>query len=113
MTKEMQECAKECSNCYETCVTTLQHCLEKGGRHVEPAHVRLMTDCIEICRASANFLLRGSALHHATCRACFEVCRKCADDCRRLADDKMMQACADACDRCAKSCEKMAASASR
>lgn len=112
-TKEMEQCAKECLDCYQECVTTLQHCLTKGGKHVAADHVRLMTDCLEICRTSADFLLRGSSLHHATCRACAEACRKCAEDCRKFTDDKEMQACADVCDRCAKSCEKMAAAAAR
>lgn len=112
-TPEMLQCAKECRTCYETCVSTLQHCLEKGGKHAAAEHVRLLTDCIEICRTSADFLLRGSSLHPATCRACAEVSRKCAEDCRRFPDDKQMQACAEACDRCAKSCEKMSAAAAR
>lgn len=111
--KEMLQCAEECLDCYQKCVATVEHCLRKGGKHVEASHIRLLTDCLEICRTSADFLLRGSPFHQATCLACAEVCRACAADCRRFGEDKEMLACADACDRCAKSCEKMAAAVVR
>jgi hypothetical protein len=87
------------------------HCLEKGGRHAEPQHIRLLLDCAEICQTSANFMVRGSDLHAATCRACAEVCERCADDCERMADDEMMRRCAEICRRCAASCAQMAGAA--
>lgn len=111
MSKEMKRCVDECLGCYSACVRTAQHCLEQGGKHSEPGHMRLMHDCAEICRTSAAFLLRDSPFHARTCGLCAEICRACERDCRRLADDPMMLACADACRACAESCEKMAKSA--
>lgn len=105
----MERCAKECLACYQACVQTLQHCLSKGGRHAGKEHVTLMADCVEICRTSADLLLRGSERHAVTCRACAEICRECAEDCRSFENDREMAACADACERCAESCDKMAA----
>lgn len=107
--KEMERCAQECLDCYQKCVATIQHCLTKGGKHAGADHIRILNDCLEICKASAGFLLRGSAFHHETCGACAEICRTCAADCRRFGDDKIMLTCADACERCAKSCDKMSA----
>lgn len=111
--KEMRGCAQECLDCYQACVTTIQHCLTKGGKHAGADHIRLLNDCLEICMASAGFLLRGSPFHQETCGACAEICRTCAADCRRFGDDKAMQACADACERCAKSCDKLSAAPAR
>ena len=60
-------------DCYEMAIN---HCLDTGGKHVEPAHLRLMLDCAEICQTSANFRLNGSDLHHLTCGVCAEVSRR-------------------------------------
>lgn len=108
---EMQECLENCRDCHAVCVETIRHCLEKGGRHAEAAHIGLMLDCAEICQTSADFVLRRSPLHTATCGACAEVCARCAEDCERLGDDEAMRRCAEACRRCAESCARMAGSA--
>jgi hypothetical protein len=56
----------------------LGHCLQKGGKHAEAKHLRLLMDCAEIRQTSAHFMLRGSDLHSRTCFACAEVCVRCA-----------------------------------
>ncbi len=44
--KEMQACIDECLRCYQMCLgTAMTHCLESGGKHVEPKHIRLMMAC--------------------------------------------------------------------
>lgn len=107
----MQECIDSCTTCHAVCVETIDHCLHKGGRHAEAAHIRLLRDCAQICATSADFMLRNSDVHHLTCAVCAEVCSRCADDCERLADDHMMKRCADTCRRCAESCARMASMA--
>lgn len=107
MSKDMAQCAQECLTCHSICLTTVQHCLEKGGKHATPGHIRTLMDCAEICRTSASFLLRGSRFHARTCAVCAEVCRACEESCRAIGDDAMMQQCAEACRRCAESCQRM------
>lgn len=107
MTSEMKRCIEDCHQCHMTCLATaMSHCLEMGGRHAEPEHMRLMLDCAEICQTAMNFMVRHSAQHAVICRACAEICRACAASCERVGD---MQECVDACLRCAESCERMAA----
>ena len=44
-TKTMQSCIDACTKCYQTCLqTAMNHCLETGGKHVEPSHFRLMVN---------------------------------------------------------------------
>ena len=106
LSAEMQHCIQQCQNCHAVCVSEASaHCLERGGKHVEPEHFRTMLDCAEICQTSANFMLRNSNLHIHTCRACAEVCEACARSCEQVGD---MQGCVEACRRCAESCRKMA-----
>lgn len=103
-----QECIEACQNCHSVCLQmAMNHCLEIGGKHVEPEHFRLMLSCAEICQTSANFMLSGSPLHSRICAACAEVCEACAQSCEKVGD---MDACVEACRRCAESCRKMAAS---
>jgi hypothetical protein len=106
--KNMQECLENCQECHAICTTTAQHCLSMGGKHAEPAHIRLLLDCAQICQTSADFMLRGSDLHPMTCGTCAEVCTRCAESCERIGkDDAHMQKCADMCRRCAASCHQM------
>ena len=109
ITDEMRQCIRRCLDCHSICMETVVHCLGLGGKHADPAHIRLLMDCAQICQTSADFMLRGSELHTRTCGVCAEICRQCADDCRRIGvDDETMKRCADACNICAKSCESMA-----
>jgi Domain of Unknown Function (DUF326) len=107
MDEEMRRCVDDCLACHRVCLTTLsQHCLDVGGRHVEPRHTRLMLACAEICRTNAFFMELGTEFHKRTCAVCAEVCAECARSCEGFDD---MQKCADACRRCAESCRRMAA----
>jgi hypothetical protein len=108
---EMRRCIDECHSCHEICLETVSHCLQKGGRHAEAAHVTTLLDCADICATSANFMLRGSEQQGRTCDVCAEVCERCAESCEQVSDDDIMRRCAEACRRCAESCRKMAAAA--
>ena len=108
MSPEMRACIDECQSCHAICLETAAHCLTLGGKHASRDHQVLLQDCADICRTSADFMLRGSALHRETCRACAEVCDRCAESCASMGDDAMMKKCAEACRRCAESCRKMA-----
>lgn len=108
MSQRMMECINECTNCHNVCLMTIQYCLQMGGRHANPDHIRLMMDCAQICQTSADFMLRRSDLHGLTCGACAEICERCAQDCERFTDDQTMQKCAETCRRCAASCREMA-----
>jgi hypothetical protein len=103
---DMARCIDECLHCYRTCMeTAMNHCLQSGGRHVEPDHFRLMMNCAQLCRTSADFLMSGSPLHVHTCDACAAVCDACADSCEQVGD---MDVCVQACRSCAESCHQMA-----
>ncbi len=104
----MSDCVAECEKANRACLETLRDCLERGGAHVAPAHVRLLLDCAEICQMTANFMLRGSAVHGIACGACAEVCERCAESCETFSGDSKMAACAETCRTCAKSCREMA-----
>lgn len=80
----MRQCAEECLNCHAVCASTLAYCISKGGEHLEPAHLRSLMDCAEICRTSASFLLRGSEQHSTTCNACVVICERCAESCEKM-----------------------------
>src|SRR3954469_5353940 len=95
----MQQCIDSCLQCYQTCRReSMNHCLEAGGKHIEPVHFRLMTNCAEICRTAADFMLSSSNLHARICAACAEVCDACAQSCEQVGE---MEECVEACRRCA------------
>jgi hypothetical protein len=106
--EQMLVCIQNCQDCHRACLQTLTYCMERGGRHAEPDHLRLLMDCADICNVSAAFMLRASELHVHTCAACAVVCRRCAEACAAMGDDTRMKALADTCTHCADSCAAMA-----
>ncbi|MBL6748906.1 MAG: four-helix bundle copper-binding protein [Nevskia sp.] len=102
----MQAAIKSCLDCHGTCLhMAMTYCVEKGGRHAEAAHLRLLMNCAELCQTSANFMLSGSPLHGRVCGVCAELCEACARSCEQVGD---MNECIEQCRRCAKSCRSMA-----
>jgi len=103
---ELKNCIDACLHCYQVCTQMFMgHCLESGGRHVEPEHARLMTTCAEICRTAAHAMLSQATVHTAICGACAQVCEQCAASCQAIGD---MDECVRACRTCAESCRTMA-----
>lgn len=103
--KYMQQCIEACDECHSVCLqTAMNHCLETGGKNVEPEHFRLMINCSEICQTTANFMLSNSSMHMQMCAVCAEVCEACADSCEEIGD---MDECVRACRRCGESCRQM------
>ncbi|MEO7985569.1 MAG: four-helix bundle copper-binding protein [Gemmatimonadales bacterium] len=108
---DLEECIENCTNCHRICLETAAvHFRGEAPRDIPEALVRLLIDCAEICRTSADFMIRGSELHPHTCRACSAICERCADECDRMGDDPRMAACVEICRRCAQTCGQMAAS---
>lgn len=110
MSREMRQAIESASNCYQVCKQTIVHCLQEGGKHVEPDHMKTMMDCAEICQVSTSFMLTNSRWHGQVCGICAEICEACEESCRQFPGDQMMQQCADACRRCAEDCRRMATS---
>lgn len=105
LSREMNECIEHCQRCHLVCLNMATgHCLEKGGRHTEPEHLRTMLVCAEICRSAANVMATGSTLHRQVCAVCADICDACIASCRDLDD---MDECIEACQRCKTSCEAM------
>ena len=103
----LENCIALCRECRTECIETLfTHCLQQGGEHAAPAHVGVMTDCIQACQAAADFMTRHSPRHAAMCLACAEICEACARSCEAIGDT-VMQRCAEICRRCAEHCRAM------
>ncbi len=100
------DCVDACTRCAQFCLNTaMTHCLEVGGEHAAPAHLRLMLDCAEVCQLSARLQLSGSEFAEDACALCAQVCLACAESCDEL---EGMEDCAEVCRDCARHCEEMA-----
>lgn len=105
---DMAECIDNCTRCHQVCLTAAGHALRHGAGENTAHHIRVLSDCVEICQTSANFMLRGSPNHTRVCGVCAEICRECAEECDTF-DDPVMEKCARVCRECAESCAAMAA----
>jgi hypothetical protein len=106
LSTQIHESIRSLSDCHAACLSTvMNHCLEVGGEHARPQHVRLMTDCAAICALAADFLSRKSQFQTAICGLCADICETCAEDCERLGG---MEACVQACRGCVARCREIA-----
>lgn len=108
MDQKMEECIKNCQDCYRICLETKKYCLEKGGEHANPEHIQALADCMEACKMSAHFMIAQSPLHPKVCEVCAEACRRCAESCEAMGDDEQMKKCAEMCRKCEQLCQEMA-----
>ena len=105
-----QDCIEACTACSQTCLQmAMTHCLEMGGAHAEPSHMRLMLDCAAVCELAARLQLGASEFADDFCALCAEVCLACADSCDGL---EGMEDCAQTCRDCAAQCETRSGMAS-
>lgn len=90
--------------CHEICSESVQYCLEKGGKHAEANHIRLLLDCAELCQTGEDLLGRGSDLFATMSAPLAAACDRCAQSCAQFGDDNQMRACAEVCRSCADAC---------
>ena len=107
LTAEMERCIRDCLECYRACVdAAINHQLGIVERHqIEPAHIRLLLSCAEICQTTATVVQSGSPLHKPTCRVAAKLCRRCATECEHAGG---LEECVRACRRSADSCQRAA-----
>lgn len=108
--KQIRDCIEICQDSYRTSVETLNYCLEEGGTYADPALIRSLQECSEICRLAIDFLLRDSEFQPQICRDCAEICWRCAQNCEELNDTRLVR-CAEISRFCAEACERMASTA--
>lgn len=94
-----------CLRCHQECTETFQYCLQRGGEHVDPHHLKLMQTCIEICYVSAKFMMLQSPYQHMLCEVCSQICLACAKSCEELHDDALAE-CIRTCLQCADVCHR-------
>lgn len=108
ISSELASCISNCTQCHLICLNMATgHCLDSGGPHTEPEHLRTMLVCAEVCRLAAYVMTTGSTLHRQSCALCADVCDACIASCRDLDG---MEECVAICQRCKESCEAMSAS---
>lgn len=105
---KVRECIDACSNCYKSCVVTMQHCHSLGGEHAERKHLTLLKDCAEISKLAETFMLHDSRFIHQISQVCADICDVCAKECLEMAgDDSQMKGCAEYASRCSELCRQM------
>lgn len=98
-------CIDDCWAAHRACVQAAQSLAARGDGRASAGRIATLTDCAEICAATANALLRNSPTHGLMCGGCARLCEACAQAC---GGDPTLQACAQTCRRCAASCQHMA-----
>jgi hypothetical protein len=103
----MHDAIELCLRTHQECMETFQYCLQRGGEHSDPHHLKLMQTCVEITYSAARFMMLQSSYHHMICEICAQICQACAKSCESLRDDAMLD-CSKLCLACADSCQIMA-----
>ena len=74
MAMSMTDCIDDCVASHRMCLETAAWLTKQGGASATASLIAMLNDCAELCQATANSMLRESALHRIVCRACEEVC---------------------------------------
>lgn len=105
LSQQTREAIGALQHCHATCHSmAMTHCLEMGGEHARPQHLRLMLDCAGFCAFTADALGRKSQFHARFAALCAEVCETCAEDCAAVGD---MEECVQSCRDCARICREI------
>jgi hypothetical protein len=106
LSQQIRDAIQTLQHCHATCHSmAMTHCLEMGGEHARPQHLRLMQDCAAFCAFTADALGRKSQFHSRFAALCAEVCETCAEDCAAIGE---MEECVAACRDCARVCGDIA-----
>jgi hypothetical protein len=106
ISRQVCEAIEALQHCHTTCLSmAMVHCLEMGGEHARPQHLRLMLDCAGFCAFTADALGRKSQFHNRFAALCAQVCETCEKDCAALGG---MEDCVQACRDCARRCTEVA-----
>lgn len=104
----MDQAITDSLNCHRICVETIAYCLKMGGKHVESDHMQILTDCAEICKLNASFMIRNSTFNGRVAELCADICEKCAASCEVVNPaDTQLKTCAEMCRKCASSCRQI------
>lgn len=99
---------EKCLSCYQRCVLCLNHCLQRGGEHSSPDHVKKLLECAEICNFTSKLILMEAEISYGVGQLCAKACEICADSCQSLdPNDEVMAACIESCVKCAEACRSM------
>lgn len=101
------ECIEECLNCHGVALQTFNYCVSRGGVYANAQLVYQILDCIEITHLCADWLRRGSILHHHAAALCAQTCDECDNRCAGFHDDEDIGKCAKACQACAQACRRL------
>lgn len=109
MKMTMKDCIDLCWASHVICLETATGIMVGDRGNTQLA--AMLTDCAEICQATASSMIRPSALHGVLCAACAEACDRCAAECEKQRGSDMLARCVVSCRRCAVACRHMAAMA--
>ncbi|ODU70356.1 MAG: ferredoxin [Novosphingobium sp. SCN 66-18] len=107
MAMSMTDCIDDCLASHRMCLETAAWLTKQGGASATASLIAMLNDCAELCQATANSMLRDSALHGILCRACADSCQRCAEECVRHRADQRIARCSATCKKCAASCRMM------
>jgi hypothetical protein len=106
---DIDACIRHCSHCHDVCVQAAALCAREGGELASGDRIGTLQLCADICRISADAMLRPSQLHSLVCRTAAEICAACAASCEVVSESyALLGECARSCWRCVDSCSAMA-----
>jgi len=108
----LAHCIGACVICATTCAACADACLAEEMEHDLTDCIRMNLDCADICRATAQSLVRQTqpdwSLLYLQTDACRAACATCAAICEHHAEmHEHCRICAEACRQCEEACDKL------
>jgi hypothetical protein len=96
-----------CKAVSASCEKTVEYCNEKKGKLGSASTINAMKDAIDACKATSQFLERGSSLAPKSAEIAVSACNECAKVCDQFKDDTQLTSCANECRKAASNLQKI------
>lgn len=108
MSYALKQNMKDCMEAHISCVELEARAKQMDDLRVDDSLLRVIRECADMCRLTAEAALHDSDSRPALAKACVEVARRCAEDCARIMGNVEMQKNADACARAVLASQRLA-----
>jgi hypothetical protein len=105
-----EEIAKgNCKQAAASCDETIKYCMGKNDNHSNATVINALRDCSNACKATFDYLARGSSFSKKSAEQCLEALNLCTKSCETFSKDNTMKACADECRKAEGNLQKVVA----
>ena len=105
--KKTMKCITDCSNARIVCLQTERYGLTNDDRMADAELMSALHDCVDLCEATENALIRESSLVGEIAKLCQKACQETVKISEQFKDDQQIKTLSQYLNQCAESCDEV------